>query len=1332
MDVPRVERVISFPNYAEHHVNNSIRTSKYTMLTFAPLNLYEQFRKQANFYFLIVIVLMFLGTYTPLFVGTIKAWPTLGMLGMMMTVSAVIAAQDDVNRHTADNEVNGTLTEVRDDKGKYEKRRWDEVQVGDVLRVSRGEEIPADMVNLASSTEDGTCFVSTANLDGETNLKLRVPAIPKEYRSPKLESVCFKVKAEPPQKSIHCFSGCIALNTGPEQPLGPHNLLLRGCRMQNADWCAGVVVYTGSETRVQMNSLPVPLKLSNIEVVINRTMWVAVGFQALLAFITDVSYMSVESYYRSLPYLHEGGAKEALWLRDIVAYLLTFFVLYSNMMPISLYATMEVCNLAYSFFIKMDPCMHAVGEEHASARATNLCHELGQVSYIFSDKTGTITKNVMELRYVFVNGASHPMSASGDSKMQLGRQASSFFECLALAHTVTRDPQSGCYEAESPDELAFVKAAVQHGWVFLERSVDRICLRFGDEIAVREYRLLAVNPFDSVRKRMSVLVQHPTTYRYILLVKGADNAMIEEASHSSKQFLDTLGLQVRDYSRQGLRSMVIGRRDLDRETVEPWLERYRQAQTSIWCRDQELSEAAVDIEQQIDLLGVTAVEDELQDDVGDAIEAFRRAGVKLWVLTGDNLETATAIGFSTCVLTKEMQCLVMHTDMSFARIVEEHSAWATLSNIERVRLELALIVEGGAFERIATEDEMQNFVRIAMDCKVVIACRVSPLQKAEFIRLVRYNVKVSGATSVPVTLAIGDGANDVPMLLEAQVGVGIYGREGRQAAMSSDFAISQFKYLKRLLLVHGRWNYRRASKVVLFTFWRNALQSLLLCYYTIISGYSGTPLFEDVIRISFNYICTLPILALGLFDQDVNESLALARPLLYEVGRQGWDLNSKAMTQNMFYAFVHSVIIFASTLSAMPGLEFNQVGDYWSVCIITFTMLVLGVNCRAAMLMTTWNVPAALLHFAAISKYLFILVVYNEMALIVTPSMYQVPSNVALAPMCWVCFSVALTAEMAFDIFVLSVQKAFFPDPIDTALEEDAIAWGDVAEAEQHDEMLGMSAILSKEAFGAQKLWSRQLSHSSRRGSGFLACAAIFFWMMGSLVSSHTAATASTVAPYGFQVDRQHRWAPPGGWPTQATPCVVGSSCTISLPISANMQPPILLSYVLTPCFQNYNNFLRNPALAAQSELRDKFEVDGESLDESGISWASDSEVLKKQDLDGSDEHLAVWMRPGATPLLMKRYGWLHTVSAKDKVTIRIQVHNSSAGASANRGVMLSTVPRVYGNTLARELSGLTIVLLLAAIVVACGRNLWRPPSLLQVANGTGRPIPNSLLSLVD
>merc|ERR1719215_1986633 len=192
------------------------------------------------------------------------------------------------------------------------------------------------------------------------------------------------------------------------------------------------------------------------------------------------------------------------------------------------------------------------------------------------------------------------------------------------------------------------------------------------------------------------------------------------------------------------------------------------------------------------------------------------------------------------------------------------------------------------------------------------------MQKAELVRLIR---EAAPKGREPVTAAIGDGANDVPMIQEAQVGIGIAGREGRQSVNNSDFAIAQFQYLQRLLFVHGRWNYLRACKFTLFTFWRNMVQVLIMFSYTFFSGFSGTVLFEDWLRLSFNGFGSIPVLAVGAFDQDVPASVAYENPQLYVVGREDQELNVKKTIQTFLAAIFHAALIVFVTLLAYPGMN---------------------------------------------------------------------------------------------------------------------------------------------------------------------------------------------------------------------------------------------------------------------------------------------------------------------------------------------------------------------------------------------------------------------------
>jgi phospholipid-translocating ATPase len=283
----------------------------------------------------------------------------------------------------------------------------------------------------------------------------------------------------------------------------------------------------------------------------------------------------------------------------------------------------------------------------------------------------------------------------------------------------------------------------------------------------------------------------------------------------------------------GLRTLCIAKRDLTEEYFAEWSKRHEVAASAIDERETKLEEVSDAIEQQLQLLGGTAIEDRLQDGVPDAIQYLGDAGIKLWVLTGDRVETAINIGFSCNLLTNAMELIVFKVQPETTPEQAEeqlHDALAKYFNLSGTTEELkaatkdhsppppthALIIDGDALKLVLEEPLKSKFLLLCKQCKSVICCRVSPSQKALVVRMVKVGLDV-------MTLSIGDGANDVAMIQESHVGVGIAGEEGRQAVMSSDYAIGQFRFLTRLILVHGRWSYRRIAEMVANFFYKVCL-----------------------------------------------------------------------------------------------------------------------------------------------------------------------------------------------------------------------------------------------------------------------------------------------------------------------------------------------------------------------------------------------------------------------------------------------------------------------------------------------------------------------------
>jgi len=1034
--------------------DNTIKTAKYNACTFLPKNLFEQLQRLANVYFLVISLLMLTAQLSGWFATPLSAWSTLGTLLLMMGATAVMAAVDDYQRHRDDARTNGQAAIIVRRGGLLERVEWRSVFVGDICVTCSDEEFPADLVPLACSSSEVTCYVSTANLDGETNLKIReVPSDMQlalcEGDDPVLEQavlgldqVSCVVVAEAPQESIHDFTGTIRLEGGHDVPLGAEHLLLRGTTLRNTAWCLGLVVYTGKDTRMVMNSRATPRKLSNIEHVINMTMIVVVTAQAALSLTSDVLYCALLPNYKELWYLFPNGFVSPIVWPNWIGYWFTFFILYSNFLPISLYATMEVVNVFQAYFLKNDVHMYDPEQDcPALVRSSNLCQELGQVSHIFSDKTGTLTQNVMELKHISIAGKIYGHTGGGRGfeggeelrkdrgNEEQAKAIDAFMEVLAVSHTVmvSQDEAGGRkYEAESPDEGTLVETAADLGWVFLGRTGQKATVQVGsgEDAAVRTYTVLALNAFNSTRKRASVVVRTPSMEHW-LLMKGADNVMLERASAAHGELEEQLSA----FSGDGLRTLVLGRRRLDEAELASWHSCYERANATLQGRAEALSAAAEQIERHIEIVGATAIEDKLQVNVAETIVRIRLAGVKLWVLTGDKLETARNIGFSTRVLSFDMDILVL--DVSSPNGLEDTLCRLTVQAkaSSEAHVTVAMLVTGKSIEYVSDLMLTTQFLEVGMLCSVVIACRVSPLQKAQMVRLVRQNVRPS-----PVTLAIGDGANDVPMIQEAQVGVGISGKEGRQAVNSSDFAIAQFCFLQRLLLIHGRWNYHRICKFILYTFWKNTVLVLVMFYYTFFSGISGTSIFESTVWMSYNFLLSLPIICVGVFDRDLTAEQALEYPELYGTGRLGISLNIKKMTTTLLSALVHSLVISLVMMLAVNGLALRQAAGYYSFGTAVFSGLVISCNYRVALLTTTWNRLVVLAWCSTFVFYLAFVFVFGSMSSAV-PYFYMVHERFLQQALFWVCMVSLPLLALMLDVVKAYVLKEFFPDQEDLILE---------------------------------------------------------------------------------------------------------------------------------------------------------------------------------------------------------------------------------------------------------------------------------------------------------
>ncbi|XP_027345760.1 putative phospholipid-transporting ATPase 9 [Abrus precatorius] len=1084
--------------------DNYVSTTKYTVATFLPKSLFEQFRRVANFYFLVCAILSFFP------VAPYSAVSNVVPLVVVVAATMGKEAVEDWRRKKQDIEMNNRKVKVHDGEGVFDYSKWKDLKVGDIIKVEKDGFFPADLILLSSNYDDAICYVETMNLDGETNLKVKQALEETSKLQEDLRFQNFKaiIKCEDPNANLYSFVGNLEIEDQ-LYPLAPQQLLLRDSKLRNTDFVYGVVIFTGHDTKVMQNSTDPPSKRSTVE----KRMDTIIYFLFFVLFF--ISFIGSIFFGIATREDLENGVMKRWYLRPddttvyfdpkkapiaAILHFLTALMLYSYFIPISLYVSIEIVKVLQSIFINQDVQMYYEETDRpAHARTSNLNEELGQVDTILSDKTGTLTCNSMEFIKCSIAGIAYgrgitevekalakgkglPLSQEltedgnvakisvatssikgfnfMDERIMNGNwinepQANviqKFLQLLAVCHTAIPevDEETGkiSYEAESPDEAAFVIAARELGFEFYERTQTTISMREfnpkSNKISERSYNLLNILEFSSTRKRMSVIVRDEDG-KLLLLSKGADSVMFERLANNGREFEEKTKQHIEEYANAGLRTLILAYRELDEEVYNLFNKEFMEAKNLVSAdRDNIVEEISENIEKDLILLGATAVEDKLQNGVPECIDKLAQAGIKLWVLTGDKMETAINIGFACSLLRQGMKQIIITSDTPETKSlekIEDKSAAAEafkasvlrqlregktlLSESNENSEALALIIDGKSLTYALEDDVKDLFLALSIGCASVICCRSSPKQKALVTRLVKIK---TGNT----TLAIGDGANDVGMLQEADIGIGIGGVEGMQAVMSSDIAIAQFRFLERLLLVHGHWCYRRISSMICYFFYKNIVFGFTLFFYEIYASVSGQAAYNDWFLSLYNvFFTSLPVIALGVFDQDVSARLCIKFPLLYQEGVQNVLFTWKRILGWAFNGILSATIIFFFCIKAMEHQAFRKGGEVVGLDVLGATMytcVVWVVNFQMALSISYFTYIQHILIWGGILLWYIFLLVYGTVDPYLSTTAYKVLIEAcAPAPSYWLITLLVLIASLLPYFAYASIQMRFFP-----------------------------------------------------------------------------------------------------------------------------------------------------------------------------------------------------------------------------------------------------------------------------------------------------------------
>uniref|UniRef100_A0A674CGC7 Phospholipid-transporting ATPase n=1 Tax=Salmo trutta TaxID=8032 RepID=A0A674CGC7_SALTR len=1012
--------------------DNRIVSSKYTVWNFLPKNLFEQFRRIANFYFLIIFLVQVI-------VDTPTSPVTSGLpLFFVITVTAIKQGYEDWLRHKADNEVNKYLVTVLED-GRRACKESEKIKVGDVVEVVEDETFPCDLILLQSSREDETCFVTTASLDGESNHKTHY-TVPDTERN--LESLSATIECEQPQPDLYKFVGRIyrtlfnaieGLND-PRCWCQRETILTSLSRCLSLSLAVGVAVYSGMETKMALNYQGKSQKRSAVEKSINAFLLVYLCILVSKALVcTTLKYVWQSRPGQDEPWYNQKTQKEKdtnLYLKMFTDFL-SFMVLFNFIIPVSMYVTVEMQKFLGSFFISWDKDFFDPEiQEGALVNTSDLNEELGQVEYVFTDKTGTLTQNNMEFIECCIDGFQYKYADSGSELdgfcvtdgpcVFFQEKEELFLRALCLCHTVqvkeatgqgdgvadgVEDQVDGVmgldgetvhpadirgFIASSPDEVALVKGAMKYGFKFLgtESKNMRVMNRNND---VETYELLHVLNFDPVRRRMSVLVRTKSG-DIMLFCKGADSSIFPRVRQDE---VDRIRMHVERNATEGYRTLCVAYKLLSSEEYDQADTGLREAKLALQDREEKLMAVYNQVETGMSLIGATAVEDRLQEEAAETMEALQGAGMKVWVLTGDKMETAKSTCYACRLFQRstELLELTVRTLVDPGRKREERLQELLLDYHKRAvqdappvkagvtrsvltNQDYGFIIDGATLSLVLNSSPDSNsscykslFLQICQNCTTVLCCRMAPLQKAQIVKM----VKTSKGS--PITLSIGDGANDVSMILEAHVGIGIKGREGRQAVRNSDYAIPKLKHLKKLLLGHGHLYYVRIAHLVQYFFYKNLCFILPQFLYQFFCGYSQQPLYDAAYLTMYNICFTsMPILANSLLEQHICIEVLMDNAALYR------DVAKNAMLRWGPFLYwtllgVYQGLLFffgVRFLFSNPALQDNgQVFGNWSFGTIVFTVLVFTVTLKLAMDTRHWTWINHFVIWGSLAFYMF-------------------------------------------------------------------------------------------------------------------------------------------------------------------------------------------------------------------------------------------------------------------------------------------------------------------------------------------------------------------------
>ncbi|EGR32280.1 hypothetical protein IMG5_090120, partial [Ichthyophthirius multifiliis] len=901
----------------QNYFQNIVKNQKYSIFTFVFIVLFNEFKYFFNLFFLIIAISQFVPI---LKVGLLFAY--VAPLSLVLCLTMLKEAYDDIKRYKRDKEANSQLYKVLEIKEEQQFIKSSDLKVGNIIKVEAGQRIPADLILLSSADNSGDVFIKTDQLDGETDWKLRKPVhlINQKVIQQGIDCILningyFEIQK--PIENIYQFIGVLNLTNEDNQQVK------ESISLEQTMWSStvlasgqiyGLVIFTGNETRMAMNSRETRSKFGQLDCELNYLSKLLFVFMIISSLVLVIlNGVKLESYTLILFF--------------------RYVLLLSSIIPISMRVNLDFAKLIYCYKINVDKEI-----EGTVARSSQIPEELGRIQFLLTDKTGTLTQNDMifkklqleqgvftyeeiedlkqivrsqcqkslgpmvdvEQYYLKMENESQNIINSNNKhkhirnirrdKNQIIRD---LVTALAVCHNVTPIIEEGKpkqLQSSSPDEVALVQIAEDIGFILQKRSQQSIQIQNGNN-EIENYQILNIFPFSSENKKMGIIVKQLETNRYIFYLKGADTVMKNKIPEYQRGFLLDA---CENLAREGLRTLIITQKYLTQNQYEEWANRYFQANTQLQNREEKKKEVLQSIEKNMEFLGITGVEDKLQDEVCQTLESLRNAGISIWMLTGDKLETAICIAISAGLKSNQQYEYIIKEAEDPYNLQYELQRFSHSNN--------SILIIDGISLKLALDNHEKLFFEISTKASTVICCRCSPTQKSQITLAIK---KYTGKK----TAGIGDGGNDVGMIQSADVGIGIVGKEGTQAALAADFSIKKFKNLNRLLLWHGRLSYKRSSALSQFVIHRGLIISIIQAIFIVCFFFVPIPVYNGYLILGYSTVFTMfPVFSI-VFDEDVDELTAINYPPLYKSLQKNRELNTKTFIGWLWVSIYQGTII---------------------------------------------------------------------------------------------------------------------------------------------------------------------------------------------------------------------------------------------------------------------------------------------------------------------------------------------------------------------------------------------------------------------------------------